>query len=146
MFWESTCIKHRKYQRILRLHFPWQQATKSKNTDIYIQRFCEMIFPKKCSFWTIFGFWSFPKEGAVPSTPFHILNFKIFTKSKVWQFGAQDASAASFFDGCWRCFLHVPQFFRQKIQYQKLSPKKNAKKNSFLLVFSFLVIPPFAPD
>ena len=28
-------MKHRKNQRIQRLHFPWQQAAKSKNTDIY---------------------------------------------------------------------------------------------------------------
>ena len=28
-------MKHRKHQRIQRLHFPWQQATKSKNTAIY---------------------------------------------------------------------------------------------------------------
>ena len=53
-FCENTCTKHRKYQRIQRLHFPWQQATKSKNTDI-LQRFCAMIFPKTRSFWTIFG-------------------------------------------------------------------------------------------
>ena len=35
VFCENTCMKHRKYQRIQRLHFPWQQAAKSKNTDIY---------------------------------------------------------------------------------------------------------------
>ena len=35
VFCENTCTKHRKYQRIQRSHFPWQQATKSKNTDIY---------------------------------------------------------------------------------------------------------------
>ena len=27
--------KHRKYQRIQRLHFPWQQGANSKNTAIY---------------------------------------------------------------------------------------------------------------
>ena len=49
VFCENTCTKHRKYQRIQRLHFPWQQATKSKNTDIYsvsAQRF----FQKKVLF------------------------------------------------------------------------------------------------
>ena len=30
-----ACIKHRKYQRIQRSHFPWQQDPKSKNTDVY---------------------------------------------------------------------------------------------------------------
>ena len=35
VFCENTCTKHHKYQRIQRLHFPWQQATKSKNNDIY---------------------------------------------------------------------------------------------------------------
>ena len=32
---QNTCIKHRKYQQIKRLHFPWQQAETSKNTDTY---------------------------------------------------------------------------------------------------------------
>ena len=53
----------------------------------YLQRFSAMIFPKTRSFLTIFGFWSLPKQrGGYPPTPFHILNFKIFTKSKTFQF------------------------------------------------------------
>ena len=66
VFCENACMKHRKYQRIQRSHFPWQQATKSKNTE---HVFCAMIFPKKEPFWTIFGFWSLPKQRGVPPHP-----------------------------------------------------------------------------
>ena len=49
MFCENTCTKHRKYQRIQRLHFPWQHATKSKNTDIYSVS-AQWFFQKKVLF------------------------------------------------------------------------------------------------
>ena len=35
MFCKITCIKPCKYQQILTLHLPLQQANKCKNTDIY---------------------------------------------------------------------------------------------------------------
>ena len=69
-------MKHRKYQRIQRSHFPWQQATKSKNSDIYsvsAQGFFKKKPPKT-------------KRVGTPPPPFHIINFKIFIKSKTWQF------------------------------------------------------------
>ena len=49
VFCENTCTKHRKYQRIQRLHFPWQQATKSKTTDIYSVS-AQWFFQKKVLF------------------------------------------------------------------------------------------------
>ena len=63
-------------------------ASKKKQKHWYLQRFCAMILGKKCSFWTIFGFWSLPQQrrGGYPPPPFHILNFKRFTKSKTWPF------------------------------------------------------------
>ena len=65
VFCENTCMKHRKYQRIQRLHFPWQQAAKSKNTDIYSVS-AQWFFQKNGSFWTIFGFWGLPKQRGPP--------------------------------------------------------------------------------
>ena len=46
---ENTCMKHRKYQRNQRWHFPWQQAAKSKNADIYSVS-AQWFFQKKIIF------------------------------------------------------------------------------------------------
>ena len=61
---------------------------RKKQKHRYLQRFCAMIFAKKLSFWTIFGFWSLPKQRrkGTPPPPFHSLNFKICTESKTKQF------------------------------------------------------------
>ena len=67
------------------------------------------------------------RGGGTPPPTFHILNFKIFTKSKTWQFfGAQDASGASFLDGIYDVFCTCLNFYPKKSNiknYQKI-PKK----------------------
>ena len=59
-----------------------------KQKHRYLQRFCAMIFQKMLvldNFWLLKA--SLNKEGGgYPPPPFHILNFKIFTKSKAWPF------------------------------------------------------------
>ena len=67
--------------------FPWQQATRSKNTDIYSVS-AQWFFQKNVLFGPFLASEaSQNKEGGyTPPPPFHILNFKIFTKSKTWQF------------------------------------------------------------
>ena len=70
-----------------KVHFPWQQAANSKNTAIY------SVSPQWFFQNVLFGPFlasetSQDKEGGgTPPPPFHILNFKIFTKSKT--FGAR---------------------------------------------------------
>ena len=57
---------HRKYQRIQRLHFPWQQATKSKNTDMYSVS-AQWFLQKKVLFGQFLAFEaSQNKEGGTP--------------------------------------------------------------------------------
>ena len=87
VFCKNTCTKHRKYQRIQRVHFPWQQATKSKNTAIYSVS-AQWFFQKSVHFAQFLASEASQNEegGATPPPPFHILNFKIFTTSKTWQF------------------------------------------------------------
>ena len=87
VFCENTCTKHRKYQRIQRLHFPWQQATNSKNTAIYSVS-AQWFFQENVLFGPFLASeTSQDKEGGgTPPPPFHILNFEIFTKSKTLQF------------------------------------------------------------
>ena len=51
-------------------------------------------------------------------------------------FDLQDASGASFFDGIYDVFVHVPEFLQKKMQHQKLS--KNHQKTSFPLGEPFL--------
>ena len=68
------------------------------------------------------------KRGGYPPPPFHILNFKIFTKSKTWHFfGAQDASGASFLDGIYDVFFCTClNFYPKKSNiknYQKITKK-----------------------
>ena len=64
------------------------------------------------------------KRGGYPPPPFHILNFKIFTKSKnIAIFGAQDASGASFFDGIYDVFCTCLNFYQKKRQHQKITKK-----------------------
>ena len=69
VFCENTCTKHRKYQRIQRLHFPWQQATNSKNTAIYSVSPQE-FFQKNVLFGPFLASeTSQDKEGGVPPHP-----------------------------------------------------------------------------
>ena len=92
--------------------------------------FCAMIFPKK----VIFGPFlasevSQNKEAGVPPPPpFHILNFKIFTTSKTWQFfEAQDASGASFFNGICDVLCTYHFFYTKKCNIkndQKITKKQ----------------------
>ena len=66
---ENTCTKHRKYQRIQRLHFPWQQATNSKNTAIYSVS-PQWFFQKNMLFGPFLASeTSQDKEGGVPPHP-----------------------------------------------------------------------------
>ncbi len=49
LFKNTGILKHRKYQQIQTLHFPWQQAETSKNTNIYsVSGQC--FFNKMCFF------------------------------------------------------------------------------------------------
>ena len=54
----------------------------------YLQRFCAMIFPKNVLFGPFLASEASQNEegGGTPPPPFHILNFKILTTSKTWQF------------------------------------------------------------
>ena len=89
------------------------------------------------------GFWSLPKQrrGGTPLPPFQIFKFKIFTKSKTWQFLELEARPGIIFWRYLRCFLHVPKFLHKKMQLQQL-----AKNRHFLLVFSCFWVPPLAPN
>ena len=89
-------------------------TSNKKQKHWYLQRFCAMIFPKKRSFWTIFGVWNLPRQrgGGTPPPPFHILNFVIFTKSKTWQL--LELNRSLIFSRYLRCFLHVPKFLPKK--------------------------------
>ena len=53
----------------------------------YLRRFCAMMFLKMLF---LDNFWLLKppknKEGGTPPPPFHILNFKVLTKPKTWQF------------------------------------------------------------
>ena len=115
-------------------------TSRKKQKHWYLQCFCAMIFPEKGSFWTIFGFWSVPKQrrGVPPHTPFHILNLKIFAKSKTWQFlELKTRPERHFFDGVCDVFCTCLNFYTKKMQHQK---------TNFLLVFSFFGLPPLAPN
>ena len=86
VFLENTCIKHGvNSDEFKDCIFHGNKLQKAK-TPIFTAFLRNDLF-KKWYFWTIFGFWSFPKtkKGVYPP-PFHILNFKVFTKSKTWQF------------------------------------------------------------
>ena len=106
-----------------------------KQKHCYLQRFCAMIFPKKCSFCTIFGL---PKRrgGGTPPPPFHILNFKIFTTSKAWQFLELKTRPEPHFLTVFTMFYARAQIFTQKNATSKII--KKSLKNQFppgVLVF-----------
>ena len=61
--------------------------------------------------------------GTLPP-PFQILKFKIFTKSKTWQFLELEARPGIIFWRYLRCFLHVPKFLHKKMQLQKLAKNR----------------------
>ena len=76
------------------------------------------------------------KEGGYPPPPFHILNFKIFTKSKTWQFLELETRPEPHFLTVFTMFSARAQIFTKKMQRQKLS--KKSLKNQFpagVLVF-----------
>ena len=83
------------------------------------------------------------KKGGCPPPPFHILNFKIFTKSKNMAiFGARDASGASFFDGIYDVFCTSLNFYIKKCNfknYQKIT--KESISSWCLAVFGFRPLP-----
>ena len=61
--------KHWYLQCFVKTH-AWNSVNTNEFKDHILQRFCAVIFPKKGSFWTIFGFWSLPKQrGGYPPTP-----------------------------------------------------------------------------
>ena len=61
------------------------------------------------------------KEGGNPPPQFQILNFKIFTKSKTWQFLELKTRPERHFLMVFTFFLHVPKFLHKKMQQQKSS-------------------------
>ena len=71
----------------------------------------------------LFCFWSLPKQRkkGTPPPPFHILNFKIFIKSKTKQFLELETHPGAIFWRYLRCFLHLPKSLHEKLQLQKLS-------------------------
>ena len=142
MFCENTCTKHRKYQRIQRLHFPWQQATNSKNTAIYSVS-PQWFFQKNMLFGPFLASeTSQDKEGGgTPPPPFHILNFKIFTKSKTLQFLELKTRPEPHFLTVFTMFSARAQIFTQK-----KATSKNHLKINFLLGGSVFGLPPLAPN
>ena len=97
----------------------------------YLQRFSAMIFPKKRAFWTIFGVWNLPRQrgGGAPPPPFHILNFKIFTKSKTWQFLEPETRPEPHFLTVFTMFFARAQIFTKKNATSKII--KKSLKNQF---------------
>ena len=104
-------------------------TSRKQQKHCYLQRFSNDFSKKTCF---LDHFWRLKppktKRGGTPPPPFHILNFKIFTKSKTWQFfGARDASGASFFDGIYDVFCTCPNFYKKKCNiknYQKITKKQ----------------------
>ena len=112
-------------------------TSRKKQKHWYLQRFCETIFPKTSSFWTIFGFWSLPKP--TPPFPLPHLKFKdIHLLKNIAIFGARDASGASFFDGIYDVFCTSLNFFIKKCNFkndQKIT--KKSISSWCLAVFGF---------
>ena len=111
-----------------------------KQKHRYLQRFCETIFPKTSSFWTIFGFWSLPKtKKGVPPTPLPHLKFSdIYQVKNMLIFGARDAPGTSFFDGIYDVFCTSLNFFIKKCNFkndQKIT--KKSISSWCLAVFGF---------
>ena len=109
-----------------------------KQKHCYLQRFCAMIFSKNA----IFGQFlaseaSQNKEGGgTPPPPFHILNFKIFTKSKTWPFLELETRPEPHFLTVFTMFYARAQIFTQKNATSKII--KKSLKNQFppgVLVF-----------
>ena len=90
-----------------------------------------MFFQKKRSFWTIFGFWSLPKQrrGGTPPPLFHILNFKIFTKSKTWPFLELETRPGRHFLTVFTMFFARASIFTLKNATSKII--KKSLKNPF---------------
>ena len=101
-------------------------------------------FFQKCYFWTIFGFWSLPKQrrGGTPPPPFHIKNFKIFTKSKTWPFLELETRPGRIFDGIYDVFCTCLNFDIKTCNfknYQKIT--KKSISSWCLAVFGFRPLP-----
>ena len=109
----------------------------------YLQRFCAMIFSKN----DIFGQFlaseaSQNKEGGVVP-PFHILNFKIFTKSKTWPFLELETRPGRHFLTVFTMFFAPASIFTLKNATSKFI-KKITKKSICrwcLAVFGFRPLP-----
>ena len=86
---------------------------------------------------------SSPPRGT-PPPPFHILNLKIFTKSKTWQFLELKTCPGRHFLMVFTVFFARAEIFTQKNATSKII-KKSLKTNC-LLVFSFFGLPPLAPN
>ena len=100
-----------------------------------------MLLGKKCSFWTIFAFWSLPQQrrGGTTPPPFHILNFKKFTKSKTWPFLELETRPGRHFLTVFTMFFARASIFTLKNATSKII-KKIIKKSICrwcLAVFGF---------
>ena len=99
--------------------------THARNT-VNTNEFKEPQIPKTLLFTAFLrNFWLLKppktKRRGVPPPPFHILNFKILTTSKTWQFLELKTRPEPHFLTVFTMFYARASIFTQKMQHQKLS-------------------------
>ena len=100
-----------------------------KQKRCYLQRFCAMIFSKNATFGQFLASEASQNKegGGTPPPPFHILNFKIFTKSKTWPFLELETRPEPHFLTVFKMFYARAQIFTQKNATSKISQKITKK-------------------
>ena len=123
---------------------------RKKQKHRYLQRFCAMIFSRNASFWTIFGFWSLPKQrrGGTPPPRFDIKKFKIFSTSKTWPFLELETRPERHFLTVFTMFFAPAAIFTSKNATSKIIKKSLKKSISSwcLAVFGFRPLPQTSPS
>ena len=102
-----------------------------KAKTLIFTAFLRNDFSKKMFFLDNFWLLKPPKtkRGGNPPPQFHILNFKIFTKSKTWQFLELKTRPERHFLMVFTIFLHAPKFLHKKCNsknYQKITKKQTS--------------------